>query len=145
MVFIKQIILAFFSTIGFSVLFGSPKKNLIYSGLVGAFGWSFYLIGIKLFNSNIVGTFFAALAVGILGEFFARYMKKPATLYITSGIIPLVPGAGMYYTMFAIIENDFNLALEKGVETFFMATAISVGIIISSMFSKSIKRVKQKV
>ena len=97
-----------------------------------------------MFHSFVAGTFFGALTVGILGEFLARLNKKPATLYITPGIIPLVPGAGMYYTMLALIEKDFSMAGNKGVETLFIAAAISIGIIISSVFSRSIKRVRQK-
>ncbi|MBU5257410.1 threonine/serine exporter family protein [Tissierella praeacuta] len=141
---IKQLILSFMSTIGFSVLFSSPKENLIYAGIAGSMGWTIYYITANLLHSNIIGTFFGAITVGLLGELLARLCKKPATIYITSGIVPLVPGAGMYYTMLAIIENDFNLAANKGVETFFIAITIAIGIIISSGFSKSIKRVKQK-
>lgn len=141
---IKQFILAFISTVGFSILFSAPKETLPYAGFVGASGWSIYYISSNIFNSNIAGTFFAALTVGLLGEVFARLYKKPATLYITPGILPLVPGAGMYYTMFALVEKDFLLAADKGVETFFVAAAIAIGIIISSIFSKSITRVRQK-
>lgn len=144
MVIIKQLILSFISTIGFSVLFSSPKKTLGYNGLTGAIGWTIYFITANIFRSNIAATFLGALTVGLLGEFLARVCKKPATIFITSGIIPLVPGAGMYYTMLAIIENDFTMAATKGVETFFVATAIAVGVIISSAFSRSIKRVKLK-
>lgn len=140
----KQLIISFLSTIGFSILFNSPKETLGYTGIAGASGWILYTITTKLFSSNIAGSFFGALTVGILGELLARLSKKPATLYITPGIIPLVPGAGMYYTMLALIKNDFNMATSKGVETFFIAAAISIGIIISSTFSRSIKRVRQK-
>ncbi len=141
---LKQLLISFLSTIGFSMMFSSPKETLFHTGLAGASGWLLYSIATKLFNSVIVGSFFGALTVGILGEIFARLNKKPATLYITPGIIPLVPGAGMYYTMLALIENDFSQALNKGVETFFISAAISIGIIISSVLSKSIKRVRQK-
>lgn len=140
----KELILSFLSTIGFSILFSSPKETIGYAGLTGATGWILYSMTSKIFHSNVAGTFFGAITVGLLGEFFARVSKKPATLYITSGIVPLVPGAGMYYTMLAIIENDFDMAATKGVETFFIAAAIAVGIIISSGFSRSIRRVKQK-
>ncbi len=58
--------------------------------------------------------------VGTLGELFARYFKKPATVYIIPGIVPLVPGAGMYYTMLALVEKDFLLAANNGTETFFL-------------------------
>ena len=81
----------------------------------------------------------------MLGEVFARYTKKPATLYVNPGIISLVPGAGMYYTMLALIENDYTTAIDKGAETFFIAAAIAMGIIISSAFSHSIRRVKSKI
>ncbi|NLK44893.1 MAG: threonine/serine exporter [Tissierellia bacterium] len=141
---IKQFVFSFMSTIGFAVLFSSPKKSVVYAGLVGAIGWMFYYITFAMMNSYVASTFFGALTVGLLGELFARKYKKPATLYITAGIIPLVPGAGAYYTMLYLIENEFSLAATKGVETFFIAAAISMGIIISSIFSKSIKRVRQK-
>lgn len=141
---IKQLILSFMSTVGFSILFSSPREDLGYAGIGGSIGWTLYYITAHLFHSNIIGTFFGAITVGLLGELLARLCKKPATIYITSGIVPLVPGAGMYYTMLAIIENDFSLAANKGVETFFIAVTIAVGIIISSGFSRSIKRVKLK-
>lgn len=132
------------STIGFAVLFNSPKNSVIYAGLVGAIGWMLYYITFMATNNYVAATFLGALTVGLLGEALARKNKKPATLYITAGIIPLVPGAGAYYTMLHLIENDFSSAAAKGVETLFIAAAISTGIIISSIFSKSIKRVRQK-
>lgn len=136
--------LAFLSTIGFSVLFNSPKKEVFFAGVTGGLAWGSYIVMTKFFQSTIAGSFFGALTVGLLGEFLARLRKKPATLYITAGIVPLVPGAGMYYTMLAVIDNDFIRAANKGAETFFIAAAIAVGVIISSAFSRSINRVKLK-
>lgn len=141
---IKELVLAFLSTIGFSILFSTPKKEIAFVGFTGALSWGLYIVMTKLFQSNISGTFFGAITVGLLGELLARIRKKPAILYITPGIVPLVPGAGMYYTMLAIIEKDFTMATNKGVETFLIAIAIAIGIIISSGFSRSIKRVKYK-
>ncbi|NMA86132.1 MAG: threonine/serine exporter [Tissierellia bacterium] len=140
----KLFVFSYLSTIGFAVLFGIPKNSIIKSGFVGAFGWvTFYFTSLYL-DSNITGTFFAAIVVGTLGELFARYFKKPATVYIIPGIVPLVPGAGMYYTMLALVEKDFLLAANNGTETFFIAAAISIGIIISTSLSRSINRVKNK-
>lgn len=141
---IKQFILSFIATIGFAILFSSPKETLSHTSFVGASGWTVYFISSHIFNSNIPGAFIAALTVGILGELFARLKKKPATLYITPGIIPLVPGAGMYYTMSALVEQDFLMAAKKGSETFLIAVAIAIGIIISTIFSQSITTVRQR-
>ncbi|NMB07818.1 MAG: threonine/serine exporter [Tissierellia bacterium] len=141
---LKLFLFSYLSTIGFAVLFGIPKNSIIKSGFVGAFGWIAFYFTSKYLDSNIVGTFFASIVVGILGELFARHFKKPATVYIIPGIVPLVPGAGMYYTMLALVRKDFLLAANKGTETFFIAAAISIGIIISTSLSRSINRVKNK-
>lgn len=140
----KLFLFSYLSTMGFAMLFGIPKNSIVKSGFVGAFGWITYYITSQYLNSNIAGTFFAAVIVGILGELFARYYKKPATVYIIPGIVPLVPGAGMYYTMLALVRKEFLLAANKGTETFFVAAAISIGVIISTSLSRSINRVKYK-
>lgn len=142
---IKEIIFSAFSTMGFAILFRSPKSAIFYAGFIGATAWGVFSLTVNIFGNIVGSSFLAALTVGLLGEFFARYSKKPATLYVTPGIIPLVPGAGMYYTMIALVENDYATAISKGSETFFIAAAISMGIIVSSAFSRSIKRVKSKI
>lgn len=141
---LKLFIFAYLSTIGFAALFSVPRKALIKSGFIGAFGWTALHLSHGFFNSIVVGTFIASMVVGISGELFARYFKKPATVYIIPGIVPLVPGAGMYYTMLALVRKDFLMAANKGTETFFIAAAISVGIILSTSLSRSINRVKSK-
>ncbi|HSH34747.1 threonine/serine exporter family protein, partial [Schnuerera sp.] len=114
MVLLKHFIFAFLSSIGFAILFSIPKDSIAKSGFVGATGWIAYYITSSILNSNVAGTFFAAVTVGISGELFARHYKKPATVFIVPGIIPLVPGAGMYYTMLALVEKDFISAANKG-------------------------------
>lgn len=141
---IKESLLASLSTIGFAILFSSPKKSIIYAGFTGGLGWLMFSLVTNVFGNVIISSFLGAITVGILGEYFARYTKKPATLYVTPGIIPLVPGAGMYYTMLSLIENDYGKAISRGTETFFIALSIAIGIIISSAFSKSIRRFKSK-
>ena len=141
---LKQFLFSYLFTIGISVLFGIPKNSIIKSGFIGASGWVVFYITSLYLESNITGTFFASIVVGILGELFARHYKKPATIYIIPGIVPLVPGAGMYYTMLALTRKDFLLAANKGIETFFIAAASSIGVIMSTFLSQSIKRVKFK-
>lgn len=141
---IKLFIFAFMSTIGFSVLFHTPKKVFLKTGIVGGLGWIVYYTTSLFLGNKIISTLFAAITIGVLGELFSRHYKKPATVFIVPGIIPLVPGAGMYYTMLALVIRDYTSAAHKGIETFFIAAAISAGLIISTTLSTSIKRVKNK-
>ncbi len=141
---IYQLVLGFFATIGFAVYFYAPLDSIFASGVAGGLSWVILYIFMNNFNNKILGTFLGAFLVGILGEFLARKLKKPATVFITPGIVSLVPGAGMYYTMLYLVQNDFPQALVVGSETFFMAAAISIGIIVSTIFSKSLRIIKKK-
>lgn len=144
MILLKQFLFAFFSTIGFAILFGIPKDSIVKSGIVGALGMVIYTLVDEIFSTPVAGTLFAAMTVGILGEILARHYKKPATVFIIPGIIPLVPGAGTYYTMLSVIEKNFSETADIGTETFFIAVAIAIGLTISSTLSRSIKRVKKE-
>lgn len=140
---IFQFILAFFATISFSLYFNAPIKSIFYSGLIGGASWILYYIVLTELNNKILGVLLASFLVGVLGEFLAIRLKKPATIFITTGIIALVPGAGMYYTMFNIVGENFIEAANHGTETFFIAASIAIGIILSTVFSRSIKRFKK--
>ncbi|MEW8973354.1 MAG: threonine/serine exporter family protein [Tissierellaceae bacterium] len=140
---IYQLIFSFFATIGFVIYFSAPLNSVFASGITGGLSWIVLYICLYRFNNKIIGTFLGALLVGTLGEYFAIRLKKPATVFITPGIVALVPGAGMYYTMLYLVQRDFEKAAISGTETFFMAAAIAIGIIASSIFSRFLKRIKK--
>lgn len=140
---IYQFMVSFLATIGFAGFFSAPLNSIIASGFSGGLSWVIKILVSNTFQSNITGTFFGAFAAGILGEFLAIKYKKPATVFITPGIVSLVPGAGMYYTMLYLVEDNFQIAASFGTETFFVAAAIAIGIIASTVFSRSIKKFKK--
>ncbi len=144
MAIILQFIYSFFATTGFAIFFGAPKNSIVASGISGGLSWSLYYITFLGLNNKILSTFLGAFLVGSFGEILAIRYKKPATVFITPGIVSLVPGAGMYYTMSFLVSGDFNKAISKGTETFFLAAAIAIGIIVSTNFSKPIKRIKKE-
>ncbi len=132
-----QIISAFFATIFFSVMFNISRKELLYCGLSGGLGWSIYLISNQLGGSIVVSTFLGALAVSFLSRYLAILRKQPVTIFLISGTIPLVPGAGMYQTMYALITQDIEQAATYGSQTLQMAGVIAIAMIIISSLPKS--------
>ncbi len=141
---IKQAIYAFLSTMGFSILFNAPKDCIIRSSICGMMGWLVKINLTDLFLSNVGGTFFGASVVAVIGETMARKYKKPATVFIIPGVIPLVPGAGMYYTMLNFINNDFSKTIEVGSDAFFTAISIALAVIVASSISKTTIRAIDK-
>lgn len=140
-----KFIISVCAIIGYGIYFNVPKKALLFSALSGSIGW----IISEIFKDHIlvfnVGIFAGALFVGLSGEVLARIMKLPSTVFIITGIISLVPGAGMYYTMFTLVQKRYLEALKIGLETSFSAVAIAFGIILSSVFAKILYKVRKKI
>ncbi|MBN2795562.1 MAG: threonine/serine exporter family protein [Clostridia bacterium] len=136
---ILNFIYAFFASIGFSVLFNIPRKEMLYAGLCGGFGWVVHTQLQDKGLSVIFTSFIGALIVGILSEIFAKQRKMPATVFVIPGIIPLVPGYGLYFSMLSIIEKNYDEATRVGFETLIVASVIASAIIIATTFGKLIK------
>lgn len=125
---------AFLATIGFSVIFHAPNKELPYTGLTGAIGWFVYLVATGMGAGVVFASFVATIALAWLSRVFSFQRKAPVTVFLICGIFPLVPGAGIYYTGYYIFMGQDGLALDKGMETLKIAVAIALGIgIVLSM------------
>ena len=126
---IVQIIVCLVATLSFALLFGAPRSELIFCGLAGAIGWVVYLIFLGFDRGVTVPNLIATLALTVFSRAIASIRKNPVTVYLISGIFPLVPGAGIYYTSYYFIMNDTAQSSSYGMETIKVAGAIVLGII----------------
>lgn len=131
-----NILAVFLATIAFGIIFKLPPKALFNSGLAGVLGWGSYNLAFKFTHNQIFASFLGVVVITIMAEISARLLKEPTTLFIVSGIIPLVPGSQAYFTMLNLIEKDYQAGFETGVETFLIAGAISAGIIFVGVLAR---------
>lgn len=127
---------AFIATIGFSVFFHVPKTELIFCGGIGALGWLVYLISVHFNITPVISIFFAALFVSEFSMILAKVRKVPVTIFFISGIIPLVPGAATYQTMYSLLTGNVMEALEHASYTFQSAAVIAAATVITTMIPK---------
>jgi uncharacterized membrane protein YjjB (DUF3815 family) len=137
--YLSQFIFAYISTVGFAVMFNAPRKAVYKSGLAGALGWLCYMITLEFTPSKGMASFVGALVVGLVSEWYAVQTKRPVTIYVIPGIIPLVPGFGLYYTILSIIQHDYPNAANTGFEAIFMAIGIALGLILALQVGKGIR------
>lgn len=126
------------ATIGFSVFLNAPKSSLIPAGLTGGIGWSIYYCLINTTNNDILANFLAAALVAWISEVLARKLKYPAILFVIPGIIPLVPGLGMYNTMLYLVQSNYELAIAKGANVLFIGGAISLGVLVVTSLARTL-------
>ncbi|MCL2855742.1 MAG: threonine/serine exporter family protein [Defluviitaleaceae bacterium] len=128
---ILGIILAAVATMGFSVIFNVPRRELAFCGLAGGAVWLIFLIVTHFFpEGTIPATFFGAMAATTLGRFLSALRKMPSTVYMIPGIIPLVPGVAIYRTMFYVVGGEHMMAVTQGVYALSLAGVIAVGVLI---------------
>lgn len=130
MEFIIQFLVAGFATLSFAVLFSAPRKELLYCGFTGAFGWILYYLLVQFDMGVVFPSFVATLCLTILARIFAVIRSTPVTVYLLTGIFPLVPGAGIFYTAYYLFTNNQAISYSKGIETFEVAGTIVLGIIL---------------
>lgn len=126
---VLQFIAAFFGTIAFSIMFCVPRQYYPWCGLIGGLGWiTCWIIMNPLSMSYFTGTFVASAVVVLLSRICGVGLKCPATLFMLSGLFPLVPGVGIYWTVYSVITGDLVEASRYGRQTFGTAIAIVLGI-----------------
>lgn len=124
----KEILSAVVGTVSFSVLFGVPREYYPYCGFIGGAGWLVYCLA-ELFLPGS-GPCFVATAVVILLSRTAAVVKRcPVTIFLIAGIFPLVPGAGVYWTVYHIVMEELFLAVSTGYSAMKEAIAIVMGIV----------------
>ena len=126
-----QLVAAFVGTVGFSALFGAPRRFYLYCGLAGVAGWAVYLF-VSTGHSVVGAAFFAALTVAAISHVMARLRHCPVTVFLICGIIPLVPGGGIFWTAYYLVTDQLRLAAETGFVALKVTIAIAGGIILAS-------------
>ncbi|MBP3543919.1 MAG: threonine/serine exporter family protein [Lachnospiraceae bacterium] len=138
---VVQVIGAFLAVLGFSTVMEVPKKLLIHTSLIGAFGWFIYLMVYNQGNTTVVACFCSAMVISLLSHISARVLKAPVTVFLIGGILPLVPGAGMYRTAYSMIMETSQDVYRNLQETLMIAGAIAVAIfIMDSVFRLANRR-----
>lgn len=141
---LQQILASILVTIGFGIVFNVKGKNLIYSSIGGGISWFIYL-KCEEFNLTDGPRFFiATLILALYSEIIAKKLKIPATIVLIPALIPLAPGGGIYYTMYNLIEKNYPLALEKGINTFIIAGAMALGVFTAVNIIRIFDEIKAK-
>ena len=128
--FIMHVICPFVGTVAFAVLFNVPKRFYLCCGCTGAAGWLMYHMVMIYGGSAATASFCGTLVVVLLSRILTVIMKCPITIFLVSGIIPLVPGAGIYWTAYYLVTDRPAEAADNGFAAMKAAFAIVLGIVL---------------
>ena len=130
--FATEYVLCFVGCIGFSILFNIHDLGVIICALGATLVWVVFVITEQLTGSGIVGYFWGAVFASAYSEMMARIRKYPAITYLVISIFPLIPGAGVYYTMNHAVRGDMEAFAAQGMYTGAIAGIMAIGILMVS-------------
>lgn len=139
-----QILAGFVGTMGFAILFNIRGKRFLFAGLGGLLSWLLFVLLSRVITNEPVCYFLVAISISAYAELMARLLKTPTTTYITTSLVPLIPGGSLYYTMAYAFESDMEHFLEKGIYTLELASALALGIIIAATATRILTKLKAK-
>ncbi len=134
-------VFAFIATAGFALIFNIPFRHIFFSAFAGAAGWALFQLIKEAGQTPVIACFAAACLVAALGETFARLRKEASLVFIIPGILPLVPGNGLYRTMLSLLSENLTQTAEIATETFMLTGSIAVGILLISSFVRALSRI----
>ena len=140
-----QILTATIGSLGFGILFNVRGKRLIASALGGGAAWALYLLFDMITGSLGISYFLVSLILALYAEVMARIFKCPAILFISPSLIPLVPGASLYYTMSHALSGSTDSFIETALTTLIAAAALAIGIITGAISTKLITSIYAKL
>ena len=127
-----QCLFAALGCVGFSILFNIHGPGVILCTIGGGLSWLVYRVAGELGCGDIVCYFWSALFASVYSETMARVRKYPAISYLVVSIFPLIPGAGVYYTMNYAVLGQMDQFARQGMHTAAIAGIMAVGILLGS-------------
>ena len=139
-----QILAGGVGSLGFACLFNIRGKRLVVATLGGVLSWFLFVIFSYFIPNEPINYFIVSFLLSIFAEVMARIMKTPTTTFITTSLVPLIPGGSLYYTMAYGFQGQATRFVTKGVATLAKAAALALGIIIAATLTKLVLTPRKK-
>jgi uncharacterized membrane protein YjjB (DUF3815 family) len=122
----------FLGCIGFSIYFNIHGFGVLLCAIGGVLTFTAYLVALEMGVGTIYANLLGGIVASVYAELMARLRHFPAISYLVVSLFPLLPGAGIYYTMAYAVRNEMTSFAAKGYQTAAIAGALALGILLVS-------------
>jgi uncharacterized membrane protein YjjP (DUF1212 family) len=133
---ITQILTVILVPLSLVVLLKARVRDAWIIVLVSAAGFYAARLGAQEFDSGL-GAGFGAFVVGVLGNGYARWSRRPTAMTLVPGIILLVPGVVGFRSVSSFIAHDAVTGIETAFNVMIVATGIVIGLLMANVLVPS--------
>lgn len=117
-------------TIAFALMFRVRKRHFVDCGVMGTITWLAYMICIKIWNNEAIAVFVSGFAAVLASRVLAVLRRCPATVFLMTSLIPLLPGISLYRTIYYLLMGSAQISMHFGKLCFLTAFTIAVSIAV---------------
>lgn len=140
----EQIVLSFIASVAFGIILNSPKRGIIYCGLVGSIGWVSFWASNQYFDDLSVANFIGSVVIGLLCIYLSRKLRLPVITINTPAIVPLVPGGAAYMSVRSLVEENYIESINYLMDVLWTAGAIVLGFMVVKLIENSLNARRTK-
>ncbi len=139
-----QLISCGVASMGFALLFKASVRQSFYAGIGGLITCACYLLTQYLGGNNFAAVMAGAAFVAGYAYVMSRIHRAPATIFLTTSIMPVIPGATLFYLMHGLVQEDYGLAAQQTIALVQTCLAIAFGFLVVEIATRYLGGKKQK-
>lgn len=133
-----QCVFSVLACYGFVIIFNIHGFGNLLCALGGGITWAAYCITVSLGGHELLGYFIATVVAAVFAEIMARVRKYPAISYLISSLLPLIPGAAIYYAAQDAFQGNPTGFVSHSTRALAIAGVMSVGILLVVSLTKAL-------
>lgn len=134
---VLQCVFSVLACYGFVIIFNIHGFGNLLCALGGGITWAAYCIVLALGGDELIGYFIATVVAAVYAEIMARVRKYPAISYLISSLLPLIPGAAIYYAAQEAFQGNSAGFVSHSTRALAIAGIMSVGILLVVSLTKA--------
>lgn len=127
-----QCVACLFGAMGFCFLFNIHRLGILFCTIGGILTWVVHCMAMMLGAEEMAAVLIASIFAATYAEIMARRRKCPAIGYLIIGLISLIPGSSLYYTINFAIQGHMSQFADRGMRTIAIAGLMAAGILLVS-------------
>lgn len=131
-----QLISCGVASMGFALVFKAAVKQSVYAGIGGAINCAFYVLGLNLWGNDFAAVMAGSAIVAAYAFRMSRVHRAPATIFLTTSIMPVIPGASLFYMMHGFVQADYELASQQAIQLAKTCLAVAFGFLLVEIVTR---------
>lgn len=124
------------ASMGFALVFKAAVLQSVYAGVGGAINCACYVLVLDIWGNDFAAVMAGAAVVAAYAFLMSRVHRAPATIFLTTSIMPVIPGATLFYMMHGFVQADYGLASQQTIQLAKTCLAIAFGFLLVEIVTR---------